>query len=78
MRAIMHEIPSNEHGIDLSRDICEVGMYHEVEIKTLVHEVVVSPFSPEWFSELVQSVAVRYDLAAPVRKSSLAETPVWG
>ena len=78
VRAIMHEIPSNEHGIDLSRDICEVGMYHEVEIKTLVHEVVVSPFSPEWFSELVQSVAVRYDLAAPVRKSSLAETPVWG
>ena len=78
VRAMMQEIPSNEHGIDLSQDICDVGLYHNVSIPTLVHEVVVSPFAPDWFLALVQSVAARYELLAPVRKSSLAEAPVWG
>lgn len=78
VRAIMVEIPSSEHGLDLSRDICDVGVYHEVDVPTLIHEVVVSPFAPDWFLELVKSVAVRYELAVPVRRSLLAEMPVWG
>ena len=36
------------------------------------------PYVDDWFLKLVQSVAGRYDLNAPIRKSSLADEPTWG
>ena len=53
------------------------GKYLEVEIPSLIHEVVVAPYSPEWFVDLVKSVAIRYDLKASVSKSEMDDNPVW-
>ena len=55
----------------------DVGNYYEVDISILIHEVVVAPYAQDWFLELVQSVADRYKLKAPVVKSRLAEPPTW-
>ena len=53
------------------------GEYSRVNLSVLVHEVVISPYADDWFQELVESVIRRYDLAIPVRMSSLAEKPTW-
>ena len=63
---------------DLTQDIYEVGTYFEVDLALLVKEVVVAPYAEDWFVELVQSVAARYNLGAPIRRSSLADAPTWG
>lgn len=59
-------------------DVWETGRNCAVDLETLVHEVVVSPLAPNWFIQLVSSVASKYNLRAPVRHSTLAETPYWG
>lgn len=64
--------------IDVSQDICDVGDYYEVDVSLLVQEVVVAPYAHDWFVELVKSVAGRYNLGAPVVKSTLADSPTWG
>ena len=64
--------------VDLSKDLCAVGKYQQVNVSTLVKQVVISPYAQDWFGELVASVARRYGLEVPVGKSALAEPPTWG
>ena len=63
--------------IDFSQDICDVGNDYEVNLSVLIKEVIVGPYAPDWLLELVQSVADRYNLEAPVVRSALADTPTW-
>lgn len=56
----------------------ETGAYYAVDISHLIKEVVVAPYADNWFIELVQSVAFRYGMTGPVRKSRLSEAPRWG
>ena len=58
-------------------DICNVGIYHDVDVETLVKGVFVPPYAEDWFTELVQTTAENYGLQAPVNKSSLSSLPVW-
>ena len=60
------------------RDEGLTGVYYEVDLSVLIKEVIVAPFAPDWFLELVNSVAASYDLKVPVVKSDLADTPTWG
>ncbi len=82
VRAIIQIWPLKKEGdkelVDFSQDICGVGNYYKVDLSLLIHEVVVAPYAQDWFLELIQSVAVRYNLKAPVIKSRLADSPTWG
>ena len=86
VRAIILEFPPKEvrevreesKGILDLPDICKVGKYFDIDIFILIHKIVVAPFAPDWFIELVQSVTDQYNLTVPVTKSSLATLPVWG
>ena len=64
-------------GDDLSLDFVGSGVFSKVDLTQLIGELYISPYSEEWFEELVQSVATRYGLLAPVRRSSLADEPTW-
>ena len=64
-------------GDDLSLDFVGPGIFSKVDLTHLIGELYISPYSDEWFEELVQMVATRYGLLAPVRKSSLADEPTW-
>ena len=83
VRAIVQILPpgdrddGKEGRMDLSQDICDVGDYYEVDLSLLIQEVIVSPYAPDWLLELIQSVAVRYNLKAPVVRSTLAAPPIW-
>ena len=54
------------------------GAYYEVDLSLLIKEVIVAPFAPDWFIELVKSVAALYGLKVSVIKSTLADSPTWG
>ena len=75
VRAIVQKFPSKNGAIDLTTDICEVGIGFDVDINLLVHEVVVDARTDDWFLGLIKSIADRYDMNAPVTRSVLAEGP---
>ena len=78
IRAIQVTIPRNDRGVDLSQDICDIGKYYKINLPCLIQEVVVAPFAPDWFLELVKSITLRYNLEFPVVKSALTDHPTWG
>ena len=77
VRAITQKPPISDQGIDITTDIYDVGTYYKVDLSILVKEVIVAPYAEDWLMELVQSVAERYGLHAPVTRSSLADEPTW-
>ena len=64
-------------GIDSSKDVCDVGIYYNIDPTDLIQEVVVSPYAAPWLLELTQSVSKRYGLHVLVRQSELASNPIW-
>ena len=67
----------SEDEIATWQDIRAFGDYYEVDLNLLIQEIVVDPFAPEWLLDLVNLVAERYELDAPINKSRLAESPMW-
>ena len=57
--------------------VYDAGNYYEVDLSILIHKVVVAPYAQDWLVDLVQSVAARYHLKAPVNKSKLGDPPTW-
>ena len=78
VRAITLNMPTRDGKIDLSQEVHAIGSYYDVDLSSLVQEVIVAPYADDWFIRLVQSVAARYGLMAPVSRSGLAELPTWG
>ena len=75
VRAIVQNVPTSQ--ITELQDDYDIGKYYEVDLNLLIQEVVVDPFTPEWFLDLVSLVAKRYDLQAPIVSSRLAASPTW-
>jgi hypothetical protein len=48
----------------------------DIDLQGLFDEVVADPESEEWFSKLLSDVCKRYGLNIPVRRSSLADSPI--
>lgn len=49
----------------------------ECDLNALVDEVVVSPFAPVWFSEVVRTLVLNMGLTSPIRQSELLEEPFY-
>lgn len=75
VRAIVQNVNTSQ--LTELQDDYDIGKYYEVDLNLLIQEVVVDPFTPEWFLELVDLVAQRYNLQAPINKSHLAALPMW-
>ncbi len=81
---LLHKRKSFEHErevramtIDVPLGDARVGAYLKVDISSLIDNVIVAPYSQEWFVELVKAVAGQYGLQAPVSMSALAGDPIW-
>jgi hypothetical protein len=48
------------------------GFKVNVDTKILINEIVVSPYSPSWFYELVKSICQKYSLSVPVTWSEIS------
>ena len=78
VRAIVLEPPPSQGGSrDLSNAVYQIGKYCEVNVASMIKEVVLAPYAEDWFVELVGSISELYGLKAPVRKSSLSDAPVF-
>lgn len=53
------------------------GYYLAVDLSILVERVYVSPFSQDWFFELVKSIITTYKMNFEVRRSRLEDDPVY-
>ena len=58
-------------------DICDVGIYIDVDVDTVIQDVFVPPYADDWFTDLVQATAETYGLQATVKKSEISTLPVW-
>lgn len=79
VRAIHTSLPPSDNALPLTLlpDVCETGLYLEIDLHELIQEVVIDPYADDWFVELTQSMARTFRLDAPVRRSALAGSPVW-
>lgn len=50
--------------------ICK-GKYINIDINTLIKEIIVSPFAPDWFYQNVKSLMKKYKIIKPLKKSNL-------
>ena len=77
-RAVVQEIPPSQGDLpDLSNAVYDVGKYCEVDVASMIKEVVVAPCAEDWYVELVGSVSELYGLEAPVRRPRLSADPVF-
>ena len=77
VRAITLKIPESGVSVDMPQETGVTGAYCAVDLSVLIEEVIVAPYADSWFLELVQAVAARYGLTAPVSRSRLSESPIW-
>ena len=87
VRAIIQRIPPEARPENLPNlltgetptwpDICDIGIYYDVDLNILIQEVVIDPYAADWLLELVSSVAERYGLRVPINKSHIAALPIW-
>jgi hypothetical protein len=47
------------------------GIGIEVELPTLIHEIVIGPREPEWIVDLVEGMLGRYGISIPTKRSEL-------
>ena len=80
-RAFMHErevraVVAPEHRVDETEDENRApGVGYPIDPERLIEAVVVSPYSPDWLPDIVQSVLEKYEIDAAVEKSVLERRP---
>jgi len=77
LRAIIVRLATKDGQLDLTTNVFDEGIYVNVNLDTLIERLHVSPTAPIWFSDLVRSVARKYDLKKETAQSSLADGPVY-
>ncbi len=53
------------------------GLKIPVDLDNLIDRVYISPTKQEWFSGLVKAMLMRYGYNKDVKKSALADVPIW-
>ena len=53
------------------------GLYHAVDIDLLIENIYVSPYAPQWFFEVVQSILEKYGLDKKILHSQMNAIPFY-
>ena len=69
--------PSKDEKLDLTQETIDGGVSVPVDLSKLIARIYVAPDSPSWLNRLVESVARKYTINAPVIHSALASEPVY-
>ncbi len=57
---------------DWTKEEVAEGVYIKVDLGKLIDKIVLSPYSPKWFFELVTDITKRYGLNKPIEKSEFS------
>ena len=63
--------------LDFSQETISEGVSVPVDLSLLIAKIFVAPESPSWLRRLVESVARKYAIDAPIIQSALASEPVY-
>ena len=77
VRAVMVKWPPGNEPINMRPDVCNVGINVDVNLDSLIQEIVVDARANDWILEVVQSLVAKYELDAAVTRSELANEPYW-
>jgi hypothetical protein len=69
--------PGNAPNLPKNFVFSEHGVKVPVDLDLLIQKIFVSPASPKWFKEIVESLRDHYSSGAPVIQSSLASDPIY-
>ena len=58
---------------DWNKEEVQEGKYISLEIRDLIDEIIISPYAPQWFFELVKDIIQKYGLNKPVMASELSK-----
>ena len=72
IRLIYSIVPENGWIYDWDKEEVNEGMYLDVNLLELIDEIVISPFAPHWFFQLVEDIVKKYELNKKVSKSELS------
>lgn len=75
VRLIAIKNPESGYDYDWEKEKVQAGFYVSCDLNILIDEIVISPFSENWFYELVQDILTMYkmdDLKEKLRKSNLS------
>ncbi|MDE0468959.1 MAG: DUF2971 domain-containing protein [Candidatus Poribacteria bacterium] len=56
-------------------DICDIGMLFNIDVSTLIDEVIVSPYAKDWITETLRSVVQKFGFNFQVSPSTLLDDP---
>ena len=56
-------------------DICDIGMLFNIDVNTLIDEVIVSPYAKDWVTETLRSVVQKFGFNFEVNPSTLLDDP---
>jgi len=74
IRLIYEIVPEFGWVHDWSKEEVETGKYIAVDLLSLIDEVILGPFSPNWVFEMITDLMYKYGIDRPVRKSKLFPT----
>jgi len=78
IRAIIQKMPVNEKNeIPIGKANEKQGVIVPLNLSDFIEKIYVSPNSPQWFYELVESVIKRFNHSFSVVQSSLSKAPVY-
>ena len=56
-------------------EICDIGMLFNIDVSTLIDEVIVSPYAKDWITETLRSVVQKFGFNFKVSPSTLLDHP---
>jgi len=57
---------------DWTKEEVEQGKYIDVDLDILIEDIVISPYSPNWYIEIIQDLCEKYELNRTIKKSELS------
>jgi len=53
------------------------GLFIDVDIKTLVQSIVISPLAPEWFKSVIENMCTKFGFSFQVEQSNISTLPIY-
>ncbi len=69
---LIYETKINGFNHDWSKEEVKEGIYIKTNLNELIDEIVIGPYSPKWFYELVKDISIKFGLNKPIRNSEFS------
>lgn len=68
---LIHEVSNVGWKHDWSSEKLEKGIKIDIDLNELISEIIISPFSPDWFKELIEDILNKYKIDCKLTHSQL-------